>query len=42
MYLKNENKVRLVFPSTFHQNVWVKYGELMMHGNDETGLITKT
>jgi hypothetical protein len=22
--------------------VWAKYGELMMHGNDETDIITKT
>jgi len=33
--------VRLLYTSTFHQNVWAKYGELMMHGNDETDLITK-
>jgi hypothetical protein len=42
MYFKNEINVRLVIPSTFHQNVWGIYGELMMHGNDKTDIITKT
>ena len=42
MYLQNEIKERLLYTSTFHQNLWAKDGELMMQGNDETDLITKT
>jgi hypothetical protein len=33
MYLQNEIKERLLYTSTFHQNLWAKDGELMMQGN---------